>query len=313
MITVFIIFTVIVFITVIIVLSEMLIGVSFFGHKDELPILERAWNALTTNVIALGFFSLAIVTGFFILLTILVKTSWSNFLEGIHVEVFGIIFDVIVLVILSSWIAKFGERKRDILRYQEEIEDFRYWKSDESKFRIRGNIKRLNKLQFSKIDLDFVDISSTVNPRGNQLLFSDIDLNEASMLESDLSGLNLTNSTFINSTNHYGKFIGSVILNGKFSDSHLQGTRFDRCYLGGADFEDAVITGGCIFNNSILKSASFTNTTIETAHFDNAVVDEDFLNRMAASGKSTKNAFRKYRILTTPTGKTTNKHVLKLK
>ena len=40
---------------------------------------------------------------------------------------------------------RLGEKRRNIKRWQEEIDDFRGWNSEEAKFRIVGNIKRLNR------------------------------------------------------------------------------------------------------------------------------------------------------------------------
>jgi hypothetical protein len=73
------------------------------------------------------------------------KNYKGEFLNSILVEAHGLLFDIFVFGILIVFFNKMGEKRRNIKRWQEEIDDFRGWNSEEAKFRIVGNIKRLNR------------------------------------------------------------------------------------------------------------------------------------------------------------------------
>jgi hypothetical protein len=68
-----------------------------------------------------------------------------------------------------------------ISNYHEEIDDFRHWKSEESTYRILGDIKRLSKLGETKFDL-------------NSCPLSGIHLKGLHMKNSDLNCVDLSNS-----------------------------------------------------------------------------------------------------------------------
>ena len=75
------------------------------------------------------------------------------FLENILVEAYGMLFDILIIGIIILWLNKRREKKLEIQRYHNEIDDFRFWESEEAMFRIVGNIKRLNRMNVSKISL----------------------------------------------------------------------------------------------------------------------------------------------------------------
>ena len=76
-----------------------------------------------------------------------------EFIEGIFIESFGMLLDLLIIGALFTYFYNKGERRRTIKRYSEEIDDFRKWNENEATFRIIGNIKRLIKLGIHKIDL----------------------------------------------------------------------------------------------------------------------------------------------------------------
>jgi hypothetical protein len=110
--------------------------------------------------------------GLFVLLAILclIIMIGSDFMDNefsyhdILVEFHGLVFDLfifgIILTIYESLKSKkekleLKENKRLVLieRYKEEINDFRFWKSEEAFYRIRGLVKRLVDLGEEKINL----------------------------------------------------------------------------------------------------------------------------------------------------------------
>lgn len=68
-------------------------------------------------------------------------------------------------------------------RYKEEIEDFRNWKSAEASYRIIGNIKRLNRIGVSDINLSGCYL--------REMDLSGLDLRNANLTDTDLQDVNL--------------------------------------------------------------------------------------------------------------------------
>ncbi|MDZ5698694.1 pentapeptide repeat-containing protein [Chelativorans sp. M5D2P16] len=77
----------------------------------------------------------------------------DGFFNGVFVEFNGMLFDVVVFGILIALFVRAMERRREVQRQQEIIDDYKKWNSDEGRFRIAGAIRRLNR--FGKTDIDF--------------------------------------------------------------------------------------------------------------------------------------------------------------
>lgn len=256
---------------------------------------QNWWDDLTADVVKLSFAAFIITALFLAGVSMFSTESWEDFINGIHVELFGVLFDTLVLVLLYNWVSSLGERKREIKKNEEEIDDFRHWKSDEAKFRIIGNIKRLNRLKVTKLDLSFVDLS---NPRieKSQLIFSQINLTGSTFLRSNLSGLNMSNSEFNEIVDHNSEFVKSGLLNAKFRGCHLQGTNFSGAFLHNADFTDSVFTSNTNFADANIRFATFSNVTVDSANFEGAEVNGDFFDRMKEWNINGKNVFLDYTI-----------------
>ncbi len=79
---------------------------------------------------------------------------WTDeFWKGVFIEFTGMIFDVAVFGVLIAFFIRITERRREIRRQEEIIDDFKKWDSDEARYRIAGAIRRLSRL--GKTDIDF--------------------------------------------------------------------------------------------------------------------------------------------------------------
>jgi len=204
--------------------------------------------------ISIGIFILAmIIIG---LLTILTKGYKRGFGQGILIESFGMLLDLFVIAIIVLWLNEWRDKKLkleiEIKRYHEEINDYRHWQSDEAKYRIMGNIRRLNKNGISKIDLSFcylkgVTLLNTqlmestlrhVNLQNAHLiLFSNLeranclwaDLRRASLFHVNIQGANLMCARF-----QEADLTGSNLHGANFRYADLQGANLSRANLQGA-------------------------------------------------------------------------------
>ena len=59
--------------------------------------------------------------GFFIVAYLYSTNTSKEFINGIHVELFGILFDILVLIILATYISSQREKRARIKRYNYEI------------------------------------------------------------------------------------------------------------------------------------------------------------------------------------------------
>lgn len=103
--------------------------------------LKRARYWLLGQPVYLAAFVLIIAFG--------VVASWTNekyfdpiFRENILVEAHGMLLDIFVIGVIILMLNQMGEKQRTIQRYQDEIDDFRKWESEEAAHRIAGNIKK---------------------------------------------------------------------------------------------------------------------------------------------------------------------------
>lgn len=193
--------------------------------------------------------------------------------EGVFIEAFGMFFDALILVLLFNFIAAKGERDTLTKRYFEEIEDFRYWKASEAKFRIRGNILRLNKLNISKFDLAFLDLSQLELPK--------VNFNDSTLTDTNFSFSNLDHAQFSRILCSGAVFNDNkCFLNcANFSEAYIQHSYFIGTYLRCANFSKAKLSK-VNFEGADLRSAFFNEAHIYNSNFDGAIVEEDFLEKL---------------------------------
>lgn len=137
-----------------------------------------------------------------------VVASWTNekyfdpiFRENILVEAHGMLLDILVIGVFILALNQIGEKQRTIQRYQDEINDFRKWESEEAAHRITGNIRRMNRLGKTNIDLLYSYLKDMdlyrVDLRGAFLSFTNFqgaDLRRAHFGGAQFKGAKLQNA-----------------------------------------------------------------------------------------------------------------------
>ncbi len=143
-----------------------------------------------------------------------------EFLLNVAAEAHGVLFDLLLFGCLLLWFEQKAEKRRRIERYQNAIEDFLGWESDEAMYRIVGNIRRLNRegespeslkeAYLAGADLKGADLSET-SLDGAVMTGADLqhaDLSGAYLGTADLTGANLRKADL--SGAHLGVFAGMV-------------------------------------------------------------------------------------------------------
>jgi BTB/POZ domain-containing protein KCTD9 len=165
----------------------------------------------------------------------------KEFLEGVIVESWGMVFDLFVIGWFVLWLNHVGEKRRTIERYKEEISDFLGWKSDEAMYRIVGNIKRLNRYGVSSIDLKRAFL------RG------------ADLYEANLSGADLREANFIESTLIRTDLREAILMGANLRGAYLSGADLSETILIDADLREAILSG------AILSGADLRRTNLHLA------------------------------------------------
>lgn len=193
---------------------------------------------------------------------------WYNILVEAHGLIFDIFFFAIILVILSKII----ERRREIKRYEEELDDYRKWDGEETPYRVAGIIKRLEeekgkgKIDYSNLSIgqlpksQIIEIIKSQTPitslRGAEL--TKADLSKSSLLRINLQDSDLTGSIFKN----------AYLIAGNFQNAKMEEANFEEAILKGAKFHGARMA------KIILKKANLQNAKFNIARMWNADLRE---------------------------------------
>lgn len=237
---------------------------------------------------------------------ILGRYSNSDFLYGILVESHGVVLEVFVLVVLVGILTRLGTSRfnpqlstqldtREIAAHVAEIDDFRGWESQEAAFRTAGNIKRLNRLGMSDIDLRRVYLADTV--------LTEASLQGAFLPQADLTSADLTRANLQEAVLAEAKLTGAdlqagVLAAADLTKANLSGANLQEANLTGADLQGAVLEGTNL-TGANLREADLRNvrnltleqlrvvTTLYEARLDTAiqtVIEEEYPHLLKRPG-----------------------------
>ena len=262
--------------------------------KSVIKVFSSLKNTTGTNVTA---FIIVLLILIFLDYWIIIQerlTTWNDLKINIIGEAHGIAFDIIVFGILISLYESRRSNKELILRYFEEIDDFRYWQNEEAAHRIAGIVKRLNRLGVNMFD--FTDIYLKNANLGNTDLsnsdFWSANLREAYFAKSKMNYCRVTFGNFsscnfaqtdlsfsytdnLDIDEDYGDK-DTNFSNAYFLGANLDNVKFVRVHGLGADFGAAKIRkskfSSCYFesasfNSADLKDTSFIDTNLNYASF----------------------------------------------
>ena len=225
---------------------------------------KREWNALHDSPIKTAF-AIGIIATAIVLVTIIATKSYmaDGFRDNVLVESIGMLLDIFVIVIVLQWLDKLREKKQQIARWHEEIDDFRDWNSEDARVRIVGLIKRLNKLGVTDIDLSYAHLAKVniahsklmgaklrrANLKGAKLRRANLkgaslegaSLEGASLGGASLEGANLVDARLSGTHIEWVNLVKAKLVRAKLDGANLEGTK-----LGGADLEGANLEGASL-------------------------------------------------------------------
>lgn len=258
------------------------------------------FEKMRDNILILSITIFIVILIAFCLLTYFIGFDKKGFSEGIQVELFGLLLDVLLVVVFFNWINSKGERNRRINDFHNEIDDFRYWKSKEAKQKIISCIKGLNRFKVSKMFLNHCDLSGN-NDLVELTNLTHVSLCKSSLTKSSFKYCNLSNADFSQTVCKSTQFCNSNLEFSKFSDAILKGVNFEDCNLVDSKFVGARIENYTNFENSDLRGIDFTKAYFDTARFNNSKVSINFIDQLEIWNIKGIKIFNNYLLVSDPT------------
>jgi uncharacterized protein YjbI with pentapeptide repeats len=239
----------------------------------------------------------------YIFIALISLTVFLDFKDGsfsyhdILVEFHGLLFDVLFLGIILTIYESFKDKRDKITQYEDDIDDLRGWNSEEAKFKIIGNVKRLYNLGVTKFDLSKCYLNEgyliEYNFTNSSFVFSYLE--KASFSRSNLSNCNLTsaninNAFFVETIAHkanfnYADLSYAIITNCDFSYSNLKAVDLKGAKICASDFNFADMSNTNLENvhvynpnwleNLKLKNVKGIDKILEVYQIDSSNFDKD--------------------------------------
>lgn len=239
--------------------------------------IKRLFENIVDNNLRLSFAILVIVL-------VLVVSTWliigtpEGFGGNVLVEMVGMLFDAILLFFIFNWLQHIAEKRKNITRLLEELDDYRGWEEKEASYRVAGIVKRLKKegvtnINFNHLHLGKVDKESTVDAL--KLSMAPASLEGANLQSVNLDGLFLKYLNLSNSNLSFMSFQNSKIIASDLSNTILHGVNFQDSEFYDCNFEESDF-GGANFQNSRLIGVSCLNAGLGGANFQNSELSGDF-------------------------------------
>ncbi|CAM2005139.1 pentapeptide repeat-containing protein [Acanthopleuribacter pedis] len=216
---------------------------------------------------------LSIVIGIFAISGLLVYfinkqagTVWQDFALVLN----NTFMNILIFGILLTWLEK-KRRRRHINRgYLEQLEDFRFWRSEEGVWRKVGILRRLRNLEAQLPDLSGIEMENAMMESWD---LTDLRLNHA----------NFTNAFLWQSDVSRTSFERGIMERVYLENVTMDGTNFDKVYMVMADLREACGKKAqfmctnlemSIFNGARLEDCSFEGANLEKATFEGAVLKD---------------------------------------
>lgn len=190
----------------------------------------------------------------------------QNFsVHDILVEFHGLVFDLVIFGILITTYETISSKKEKIERYNEELSDYKFWKSEESMYRTRGIIKRLVNLGEKKLDLSFCYLAND-NSLLNYVEMIEWNFTGATLTNCGFGASNMTKSNFTLAKLNKSTFIDVNLINSNFRNTNLYLTKFENCNLTNVDFFNARVDSMAWFSE-LKKSKNIGVEALKNRYF----------------------------------------------
>lgn len=207
--------------------------------------INRIYDQIITNPILVSVVVFCLLATLVVGMTLYWGYYTDRFRENLLVEAHGVLLDIFILGVVILSLQQKGKNRVEKRRYQDEIDDFRGWESEEAARRVRGSIRRLNKYGVTRMDLSNCFLRS-------------MDLREADFTESYMWGADIS---------------WTDMRNTRLSDTNLENANLEAANLAGADL-----------SRSYLWKANMETVDLQQAKLYQTVLNEARLARSDCKG-----------------------------
>ena len=194
----------------------------------------------------------------------------DNFVENLLVEAHGTVMDIIIFGMLFTFINNMRNKKIEIQRFKEEIDDFRHWNDPGASYRIAGILRRLNKHKIHQLDLSHCNLSGAQlkNIHLQKTIFEKANLSEANLAYADLSGTNLRVANLTRADLRIANLQGADLRMADLQHAKLRITNFKGANLFNANLKYADL------KTANLENCDLTTVNMEDADLKSASLEE---------------------------------------
>ncbi|MCP4185672.1 MAG: pentapeptide repeat-containing protein [Hyphomicrobiales bacterium] len=190
--------------------------------------------------------------------------------ENLWIEFGGLTFDILFILVIFSLFEHRRQKRQDIARQKEIIEDYKRWDSEEARFRLSGAIRRLNRMGVFEINFSGCRLSHfSFSEHGIKDIHGSLFYNgrwAAPALQStvelqnvDFTNLNCTDVVF---SPHSGLTVNQqVSLRGaKFIDCLFMASKLNGAKFNGASLKWTAIPPDTLVENITDDNGEFAGT-----------------------------------------------------
>jgi hypothetical protein len=196
----------------------------------------------------------------------------ENFYFGLITNMHSSAIDFLVFSIGIYFVMLNHDKRVKIKQFHENIDDTRFWFSEEAAFRNFANIRRLQELGIKSIDFSKCSLVKTklkelefINSKAMGAVLDSANFEKSKFIKTSFRG------AFARETSFYNTHIEDCCMdylklqNGTMKSSHIENVSFKRAELDGADFHSTQ------FKNCSFKEASLKECNMERADLRNCM------------------------------------------
>ncbi len=238
------------------------------NYKFQIPVGKVPLSALV-----LGLSLVLIAAYYFIVDFFFLDIDTAESFKGVFVELFGALFDVLILVLLFNYMENKGEKKRELIRLKKELDLLRGGREEDTGVKVANIISEIIKLSSIDEKLDLHDlhvgkvgysslIIKAINNNVEIGSFANLQLSGAIIKDAKLENMNFQSSELISI-----EFVNSRMKHICFNQANMSGVQFVDSNLEEASIVEAETTAG-VFKNVNLVSSDFEHAILVRSKFE---------------------------------------------
>lgn len=233
--------TLLLMIWVVIILLEWIPSDGYKPKKSINNIIKKVKSGGAAS--ALFVLVVAIIFVFFFYLHI--KPLKIDLAERVFPGMIGMLFNILIVVVLLTFINERAGKKKQIDRYFEELYDYKGWDEKAAAYRVKGLINRIEKEgeehRIKLQDLHLGMCSEKYIIKSLQENIGAASLEGIWLYKHTFNNILSFRANMSNGSLYRCEFKDSTLIDAKFNNTKLKKAHFYNCYLNESDFQDCYL------------------------------------------------------------------------